>query len=36
VIEVIGAYRQVYYLKLLLIYRIHDVFHVSLLEPWHP
>jgi hypothetical protein len=36
VIEVIGAHRQAYRLKLLLLYKIHDIFYVSLLEPWHP
>ena len=36
VTEVIGAHKQAYRLALLPIYKIHDVFHVSLLELWHP
>ena len=34
-IEVIGKHRQAYRLKLEPEYKFHDVFHVSLLEPWH-
>jgi hypothetical protein len=35
VVEVIGDHGQAYKLKLPPSYRIHDVFHVSLLEPWN-
>lgn len=35
VLEVRGEHGQAYKLKLPTSYRIHDVFHVSLLEPWH-
>lgn len=35
VIEVIGKHRQAYRLKLEPEYKFYDVFHVSLLEPWH-
>ncbi|KAF4613415.1 hypothetical protein G7Y89_g15472 [Cudoniella acicularis] len=34
--EVVGAHRQAYHLELPTLYKIHDVFHVSLLEPWYP
>ncbi len=36
VVEIIGTHKQAYRLKLPPSYRIHDVFHISLLEPWHP
>jgi hypothetical protein len=36
VIEVIRAHRQAYRLKLPPLYKIHDIFHILLLEPWHP
>ena len=36
VVEVIGTHKQAYRLRLPPTYKIHDVFHVSLLEPWYP
>lgn len=36
VVEVVGAHGQAYRLELPPSYKIHDVFHVSLLEPWYP
>jgi len=35
VLEVIGDHGQAYRLKLPSTYKVHNVFHVSLLEPWH-
>ena len=35
VLEVIGTHRQAYRLELPPSYKIHDVFHVNLLEIWH-
>jgi Reverse transcriptase (RNA-dependent DNA polymerase)/RNase H-like domain found in reverse transcriptase/Integrase zinc binding domain/Chromo (CHRromatin Organisation MOdifier) domain len=37
IVEIIGEHKQAYRLKLPPSYKkIHDVFHVSLLEPWYP
>lgn len=35
IVEAIGEHGQAFRLKLPPSYKIHDVFHVSLLEPWH-
>ncbi len=35
VLEAVGKHGQAYRLKLDPSFKIHDVFHVSLLEPWH-
>ncbi len=35
-VEIIGTHKQAYCLKLPPSYRIHNVFYISLLEPWHP
>jgi hypothetical protein len=35
IIEIIGNHRQAYRLKLPPSYRIHNVFYISLLEPWY-
>ena len=35
VISIIGSYRQVYKLELPLTYRIHLVFYISMLKPYH-
>src|SRR5208282_5267120 len=36
VLDVVGTHRLAYKLKLPPTWKIHDVFHVSLLEPYHP